>query len=197
MDRLPALSLAAALAVSLAGCGDDGEIRPEAPPSRVEAVAAPREDPAIRFCDVSAPVGQGTLLVMPAVEGPAMPASGWRWINVWATWCAPCVEEMPRIVEWRARLAADGAPVEPYFVSVDESAETIAAWRAEHASAPESARLSDPAGLPALVAALGLDAGATIPIHALVDPGGHLRCVRTGSVGERDYDAVRGILRGR
>ena len=58
MDRLPALirssGLVVLLAVALTGCGDEDAIVPEpgaAPPSRVEAVGARREDPAARFCE--------------------------------------------------------------------------------------------------------------------------------------------------
>lgn len=202
MDRLQAL-ISLGLALSLAACsGGDATITPEgetpvAPPSRVEAVGARREDPAVRFCDVAAPLGEGRALTLPALEGPTVPSTGWRWINVWATWCAPCVEEMPRIVAWRDRLAADGAAIEPFFLSVDQTPELVAEFRAAHPDAPSSARLVDPAGLPGLIEALGIDAGATIPIHALVDPSGHLRCVRTGSVAERDYDTVLAIVRGR
>ena len=207
MDRLSSVIRASVILVALSGSalfgcgGEDAAITPEGaaagPRSRVEAVAAEREDPAERFCDVSAPLGLGNALVLPQVEGPAMPSSGWRWVNVWATWCAPCVEEMPRIVAWRERLAADGAAIEPYFVSVDQTPDEVTGFRTAHPDAPASARLVDPAGLPGLITALGLDTGATIPIHALVDPSGRLRCVRTGSVAERDYDTIRAIIRGR
>lgn len=39
-------------------------------------------------------------------------------VNFWATWCAPCQEEMPRL----AKLAADyaGKPVAFVFISIDE-----------------------------------------------------------------------------
>jgi thiol-disulfide isomerase/thioredoxin len=198
MDRLRPLSSACLLgALAIAGCGDDTGVTSEAPPSRVEAVAARQEDPAERFCDVSAPVGEGRALELPPLEGAPAPASGWRWINVWATWCEPCVEEMPRIVAWRERLAADGAPIEPFFLSVDRTEGEVSAFHTLHPDAPTGSRILDPDGLEALVASLGLDPGATIPIHALVDPQHRIRCVRTGSVAERDYETVRAIIRGR
>jgi len=181
------------LSFALVGCGEEAEITPEVP-SRVEAIAVQREDPAERFCDVSAPTGEGRSLVLPAVEGPALPGEGWRWINVWATWCAPCVEEMPLIASFRDRMQTAGTPVTTYFLSVDQTAEAVTTYRSAHPDAPEGARLTDPAGLPALLTALGLDGGATIPIHALIDPSGHVRCARSGSITERDYPTIRAIV---
>ncbi len=46
-------------------------------------------------------------------------------LNIWATWCGPCIAEMPSI----SRLAADprlkGKNIEFVCVSVDDSAETV------------------------------------------------------------------------
>jgi len=181
------------LALSVAGCGEEATITPEAP-SRVEAVGARREDPAERFCDVSAPVGQGRALTLPAVEGAALPTEGWRWINVWATWCAPCVEELPLIASFQTRMSAAGAPVSTYFLSVDQTAEAVTTYRSAHPDTPEGARLADAAGLPALIASFGLDTGATIPIHVLVDPTNHIRCARSGSISDRDEATIRAIV---
>jgi thiol-disulfide isomerase/thioredoxin len=193
MDRL---SIVIALVV-LGGCGDDTTVTPEPATRRSEAVPARHEDPAARFCDVSAPEGAGRPLALPHTDGAAIGESGWRWLNVWATWCHPCLEEMPTLRGWPARLAADGARVTLSFLSVDATADALTAYRAANADAPESARLDDAGGLPALLASLGLDAGATIPIHVLVDPSGHVRCARTGSIAERDYETLRDIVRAR
>lgn len=48
-------------------------------------------------------------------------------LNYWATWCAPCIEEMPALDRLQARLGGDGFAVVP--VSVDkESRESVLAF---------------------------------------------------------------------
>jgi cytochrome c biogenesis protein CcmG/thiol:disulfide interchange protein DsbE len=43
-------------------------------------------------------------------------------LNFWATWCPPCIEEMPSLVEMQRRLKAKGVTVLAVSVDVDESA---------------------------------------------------------------------------
>ena len=43
-------------------------------------------------------------------------------LNFWATWCAPCVEEVPSLVEMQRRMKAKGVTVLAVSVDVDESA---------------------------------------------------------------------------
>ncbi len=42
-------------------------------------------------------------------------------LNFWATWCPPCVEEMPSLVQMQARMKAKGVTVLAISVDVDES----------------------------------------------------------------------------
>ena len=43
-------------------------------------------------------------------------------LNFWATWCAPCVEEMPSLVEMQRRMKAKGITVLAVSVDVDQDA---------------------------------------------------------------------------
>ena len=43
-------------------------------------------------------------------------------LNFWATWCPPCVEEMPSLVEMQRRLKAKGVTVIGVSVDVDQTA---------------------------------------------------------------------------
>jgi len=43
-------------------------------------------------------------------------------LNFWATWCPPCVEEMPSLVEMQRRMKAKGITVLAVSVDVDQSA---------------------------------------------------------------------------
>ena len=42
-------------------------------------------------------------------------------LNFWATWCAPCVEEVPSLVEMQQRMKSKGVTVLAVSVDVDEN----------------------------------------------------------------------------
>lgn len=196
LSGLALVQLAAAL---LWGCGESGTGASATPPpkGRFEAVTAkaPTQDSLAGFCDVLAAPGQGRPFRLPALEGGAPPpAQGPLWLNVWATWCKPCIEEMPMIVTWQRQLEAQGKRAEVRFVSVDETAEIVQQFRAQNPSTPATLRLADPAALAAFVTDLGLDSGAGLPIHVFVEPGERIRCVRAGAITESHYASVASLL---
>jgi thiol-disulfide isomerase/thioredoxin len=189
-----------ALSCTLAACDDKGAAA-AAPDttSRVEAVAAKATsaDALKDFCDVRAEPGQGKPFHFPAVESgaPSAPAQdSLLWLNLWATWCKPCVEELPRIAQWQKQLVAKGKKLDLRFVSVDEDAQAIGAFRSAHPGMPETLHIADPSQLAPLVAELGLDSGAGLPIHVFVEKGARIRCVRAGAVLDSHYDTIASML---
>jgi len=200
MDRLQTLSraLGLTLILSLLGglaCEDKGSsARPLA--RRVDSVKAERKPGASvdELCDVRFAAERAPTFAWPALAGPTPPApAGWRWVNLWATWCKPCVEEIPRLQKWRDRL---GGRVELVLLSVDESDAIVDAFRKQHPEVPLSSRVADASALPAVLKALGLDAAAPIPIHVFIDASGRTRCVRAGAVNDADLAAVESLIAG-
>lgn len=164
---------------------------------RVVAVAAkaPTEPPTTQFCERYTPAAGAQPFQYPAVTPAAGPVPArLQWINVWATWCRPCIEELPMLVGWSRQLAAEDTEVDFVFLSVDESDDAVNAYRAAHPETPTGPRVLDQASGPAFLTSVGLDPGATIPIHILVDARGRTRCVRTGAVSVDDYPVAKAVL---
>lgn len=202
MDRLPTLIgcvIVTLAAASAAGC-EDRKQAAEDPPSRANTAKTSARQGATpeAFCDAYFPPGKGPAFQWPALApGAAPPAgAGWRWINVWATWCKPCVEEMPRLRGWRDKLAGAGKPFDLAFVSVDESDAEVAEFRKRHPDAPDSLRLADPTKYLPWFHDLGLAGEPPIPVHFVVDGTGHVRCARAGGVREQDYAVIEKLLGG-
>jgi thiol-disulfide isomerase/thioredoxin len=187
MDRLSAL----VVVVALVGCESkqDKPLPGRADTTKVAQKAVSTE----AFCDVQFPGTTGPKFTVPPLVGGTVAASAptWRWINVWATWCKPCVEELPRLAKWREKL---GAKYELAFISIDENEQDLVDFRKLHPDTPASPRLAEPAKQADWLVSLGLDGGAPVPIHIFVEPSGHVRCARAGGVREQDYPAIEKLL---
>ena len=66
------------------------------------------------------------VVILPAGEGGAVvdlatKKGKWVLLNFWATWCAPCRDEMPSIEMLNRRLRQDGLNMEIVTVSVDDA----------------------------------------------------------------------------
>ena len=193
-----------ALVLVLAGCPD--EKASVLPPSRFDAVTKKPAAETSRFCEKTWPAegaGARSWQAPPLrkLEGAPAAASvkGWRWVNAWATWCSPCVEEMALLSRWRDALQEDGVPVSFELLSVDstDAEPELRKWLGRALPGPVSWVKSPDDFPPWLSTAVGLDADSAIPIHMLVDPRGQLRCARVGAVHAQDYGAVRSLLTGR
>lgn len=197
MDRLSSLTFLSLLACGAFSCASEESASSPAP-SRVVAIAA---DPSTRkkpeeFCDAFAPAAKATRFVPPPLATGALPSGKKpRWINLWATWCRPCIEEMPLLLRWQADLGKEGLAYDLQFLSVDADDASIDAFRKKQPGTPTTARLASTEALPDLLTSIGLDQNAPIPIQIFLDESDRVRCVRTGAIGDRDLDVVRDVLR--
>lgn len=201
MDRLSLVALP--LLALLGACSGEQEPSQKAgqeekpAPSRVNAVpAAPKKPVNLdEFCEVRPEPAQAPALSMPPLDGASPPASqGWTWVNLWATWCGPCIEEMPRLIEWEKKLAEQGAPVRLQLVSADAGAQEVENFRKKNKWMVDSLRLADPQSVGPWLNQLGKAGDPVLPVHLFVDPAGRVRCIREGAISIDEYDAVKAVV---
>lgn len=173
-----------------------------APAARYQAVKAQAASTA-KWCD-SAFAGAAPRLALPPLAAPAagraqaaLPPGKRVWVNLWATWCAPCLREMPLLLKWREDLRKDGVDVDVLLLSLDEDADVFAKFLAEHKelASAKVGRVAAQRDYEEWVKAYVKDVATPIPLHLLATADGAVRCVRTGSLREGDYPAARVALR--
>lgn len=191
-----------ALSIALFACTKEPE---GPPPSRFQGVKSERATSAAQsFCEKTFPAtGDGARKWSPPPERPVPgkqgaeqgPKDGWTWVNLWASWCGPCVKEMPLLGRWGTSLVRDGIPIRYEFWTIDE--EQAELEKALQRTIPGQVRwLRNGTDLPAFLEGLGVAKDSAIPVHALVDPKGMVRCVRVGSVSEEAFGSIKTILQG-
>jgi thiol-disulfide isomerase/thioredoxin len=189
----------------LLGCDDPAPANGEKP-KRFAAVKRTTNEKAVRaFCEKSfPPAGENQRQFKAPPEKP-LPvkttapedlSGAWTWVNLWATWCKPCIEEMPLLGRWRESLQKDGVALNMTLWSLDEEADDLKKWLPGKKLPGPVHWIKDSAASEKLMENLGIDKGSAIPVHALVDPRGAVRCVRVGSVHDKDYSAVKTLLTG-
>lgn len=200
MSRFRRGSLVLWLALMLTSSAASGCDDPAPPPAGtlrgVGVAARPTNDARLLegFCDTRHAPGAGPAFTPPPGSGAGATTQA-RWLNVWATWCAPCVEELPRMARFHETLTAEGLAIDMLYVSADTTDDAVEAFRGRHPSTPPSGRVPELAQLQAWLPSVGLDEGAPLPIHVLVGADGRVRCARAGGVDDDDLEAVRVALR--
>jgi thiol-disulfide isomerase/thioredoxin len=182
----------------LAGC--PAKTREPPPTSRYEAVKAAAA-PASRWCDTSGPGPRLTLPPLaPPPAGRAQPTllAGRRtWLNLWATWCQPCLREIPLLLKWQGDLRKDGVDVDVLLLSLDDDAPTLDKFLAgrQDLRAAKIGRIASQSDYEQWLKGFVKDPSVPIPIHLLGSSDGGLACVRNGSLREGDYPAAKAALR--
>jgi thiol-disulfide isomerase/thioredoxin len=129
-------------------------------------------------------------VTLPDADGREQPLDQWRGkllvVNFWATWCAPCREEMPEFVKLQAEHGDRG--LQFVGIAVDE--------------APKVKQFAAETGLnyPALIGGYGaMELSRTfgnrvmaLPFTVVVDRGGRIVFTQLGPVKPRDLERLIG-----
>ena len=126
----------------------------------------------------------------------ALPTGRWLWINLWAAWCVPCKEEMPRLATFTARLAQAGQDVTLAFVSLDDDERQLEQFLGGGGDGLTRATywLRDGREREQWLMAMGLPKAPDLPVQVLVDPRGKVRCTVHGAIEDGDYAEIAGAL---
>lgn len=199
MTRVSSLNIARAAAVgcllaTFPGCGDGAASAPPAAEPRVNAVMANTKKSSFDdLCDLAPDPAKP--FTWPELAETAPPsAATFRWVNVWATWCKPCVEELPLLARTFADWKKQGQEVELTLVSVDADAQAAKDFIAERSGSPPTLQLKDATKAGAWLEQVGLASGASIPVHTVLDARGNLVCARAGGVSAAHLERFRHVM---
>ncbi len=145
---------------------------------------------------VVGPTRSSTQAVPLAPEGvaAAMRAPGAKLtiVNVWATWCEPCVREMPGILRVAARRARDGVGL--VLISADFSSRKAAVLTQLDAWGYWGPRYLKDGDDDAFVNAISPDWGGALPVTLVVDAAGKARFFHEGQLEEQTLDEVLALM---
>jgi thiol-disulfide isomerase/thioredoxin len=175
---------------------------PTGAPGGTGTAAAPQPPRQLCVGQSPKPPPKGAIKTAAAPGATPPPASmpfgvgKWVWVNLWAAWCKPCKEEMPRLIAWQKKLSAQGVLLELAFVSIDDDERELERFlEGQPAGGVRSSYwLPEGSGRSSWVGALGLKETPDLPAHALVAPSGQVTCVIQGAVEDRDYPAVAALV---
>jgi len=204
LPGLLALALTGCLEADKSGGSPSPADRPSPAPRSSAAALAP-EAPKTPTPEAPAPDSDTKPLGTPDarfIDGPTllreMVQSGRKAtiVNIWASWCGPCRDEVPMLIALRQNLEQKGVGVT--IVSVDEAeAAPVAAEFARLRGEPMPIRVAQPP-LGAFKQALSPRWPGMVPATFLFDGTGRLRYFWGGPVFENEIlPVVEGLLAGK
>ena len=154
------------------------ETRKPQPPAPTFVPAPPRNVVNFAAPDFELPLLDGLTLVSPA-DYAGRPL----FLNFWATWCAPCVRELPAFAEFVAQHAADDSGPALLTVNLGEPAAVISSFL-------------DEIGISNLPVAMDInqvvkrDYGVqNLPTTFVIDGDGRIRYMKLGEMTSEDMEA--------
>ncbi len=122
-----------------------------------------------------------------SLDGQALRTADWRGrpllLNFWATWCAPCVTEMPMLDRFHATQPEGG--MRTLALALDDAEKVRAFVATHHLRLPIA--VAEGGGL-ALSKALGNDKGG-LPYSIVFDRAGNVAHRKSGALAESDLAA--------
>ena len=222
MGRLPTVKLLElAFILALTSCKQE-ESAPSAPRERSQAVQAaePAKDAVTPAALAAAPQASAPHAAKPrralcdghlselrplpkkhlsqaSVNGARLPdalsSDGFLWVNFWAAWCAPCKEEIPRLLTWPNELQKRGHELKVAFVSLDDDERQLRQFL-ESGALRSTYWLKEGKERDEWLKAASVDADPELPVHLLVDQSGRIRCKVQGAVEDADLEQLAKLL---
>jgi thiol-disulfide isomerase/thioredoxin len=128
-------------------------------------------------------------------EGLAL-GGGYTWVNFWAAWCAPCKEEIPRLLRFQQELTKSSPDFKLDFVSLDDDERQLSGFLS--GQSPNGLRrtywLKEGKEREDWLKAAALEPDPELPFHLLFDPKGKLRCVVKGAVEDTDLATLKTLV---
>jgi len=178
---------------------------PAAAPASAPAPAAPKPRRALcggkldaegRALPSKKPMGRRA-----APDAPELPSepsyAGFTWVNFWAAWCAPCKEEIPRLLSWQEKLRAQGQSFRVMFVSLDDDERQLVNFLSNQPAGGLRSTywLHEGREREDWLMGAGVDPDPDLPQHLLVDSKGKVRCRVRGAVEDADFAGLSSLLR--
>ena len=108
---------------------------------------------------------------------------GWLVVNYWATWCAPCIKEIPELIA----LGENHDDIRVFGVNFDAPPPEEAAAQIAKMKITFPVYAEDPS------AVLGIDMPQVLPTTVVVDPEG---AVKEVLIGPQDEQSLLAVIRG-